>query len=217
LDKLPTDLLLIRHGESIWNREGRVQGWLDPPLSERGLEQAVRLAERMSEWPIAAVYASTLERARVTAECIARAHKLAVTLDERLREHRLGAIQGLTGSEIHAKYPEQFALAGRTDRWVPAPDEEPVTEFMHRVRAAGDDVLSRHREQMVAIVSHGGSINRLLMSWLGIDPQRHPPFHVDNASLTHVRMTDALMQIRMLNDISHLPMDHAPHDVAAHW
>ena len=214
---MPTELLLIRHGESVWNREGRVQGWLDPPLSDKGLQQAASLAERLRGWPLAAIYASPLERARVTAEMIGKAAEVRVTLDDRLREHRLGAIQGLTGSEIRAKYPEQFALAGRTNRWVPAPDEEPVTEFMERVRAAGDDVIARHAGQMVALVSHGGSINRLLMAWLGIDPLRHPPFHVDNASLTHVRVSEALIQVRILNDTSHLLAETAPHDAATHW
>jgi broad specificity phosphatase PhoE len=158
-----------------------------------------------------------LQRAKTTAETIGRIKSLPVVLDERLREHRLGQIQGLTASEIRTKFPDQFALAGQTNQWVAAPGEEPVTEFMQRVRSAGDEVVNRHRGQKVVVVSHGGSINRLLMSWLGIDPQRHPVFHLDNASLTHVRLSGALIQLRMLNDTSHLQAETAPTDTVTHW
>src|SRR5207302_46661 len=97
---LATQLLLIRHGESTWNREGRVQGWLDPPLSERGIQQAARLAERLRDEPLDALYASPQQRARATAQAIADIKGLPLQLDDRLREHRLGGIQGLTPVDL---------------------------------------------------------------------------------------------------------------------
>ena len=101
-----TTLLLIRHGESTWNREGRVQGWFDPPLSERGLQQFALLAERLREQHIDALYASPLQRARATALAIAKLKGLPLRVYKRLREHRPGGIQGLTGDEIASKFPQ---------------------------------------------------------------------------------------------------------------
>jgi 2,3-bisphosphoglycerate-dependent phosphoglycerate mutase len=214
---LQTTLLLIRHGESTWNREGRVQGWLDPPLSERGVQQAVLLAERLREQPIDALYASPLQRARATAQAIADLKALPLRVDDRLREHRLGGIQGLTSDEIASKFPQLHARVGQTNLWVGAPDEEPLEEFSERMRLCGSELAERHAGQTIAVVTHGGSINRLLMAWLGIAVLRHPVFHLDNTSLTRVRLRGALVQLMALNDCSHLRELTAPVDLQSHW
>ena len=214
---MQTTLLLIRHGESTWNREGRVQGWLDPPLSERGVQQAALLAERLRAQPIDALYASPLQRARATAQAIADLKGLPLSVDDRLREHRLGGIQGLTADEIASKFPQLHARVGQTDLWVSAPDEEPLEEFSERMRLCGAALAERHAGQTIAVVSHGGSINRLLMAWLGIDVRRHPVFHLDNASITQVRLQGALVQVMVLNDCSHLRELAAPGDLQTHW
>jgi 2,3-bisphosphoglycerate-dependent phosphoglycerate mutase len=112
---LQTTLLLIRHGGSTWNREGRVQGWLDPPLSERGVQQAALLSERLRAQHIDALYASPLRRARATAQAVADLKGLPLRVDDRLREHRLGGIQGLTPDEIASKFPQLHARVGQTD------------------------------------------------------------------------------------------------------
>ena len=138
-------------------------------------------------------------------------------MDERLREHRLGGIQGLTSDEIASKFPALHARVGQTNLWVGAPDEEPLAEFSERVRLCGAELVARHAGQTIAVVSHGGSLNRLLMAWLGIDVLRHPPFHLDNTSITRVRLRGTLVQVMALNDCSHLRGFAAPVDLQSHW
>jgi len=201
---MATDLLLIRHAETTWNSEGRVQGWLDPPLNERGLLQAELLAERLSHEHADAIYASPLRRARVTAECIGRALNLPVQLDDRLREHYLGEIQGLTGKEIEAKFPDHITRARMSNRWVSVPGEESLELFSARVCACCDENMGSHPNQTIIIVSHGGAINRLLIHWLGIDMSRHSPFQLHNTSIRRVSYDAIRFRVHSLNDTYHL-------------
>src|SRR5687768_17379924 len=102
-----TQVVLIRHGETEWNRDQRIQGHLDVPLSERGLRQAERLAAWLAEEAPAAVLSSDLRRARVTAEVLA-AGRVPVVLEPRIREGRFGSFEGLTTAEIREAFPEEF-------------------------------------------------------------------------------------------------------------
>ena len=103
-----TRILLVRHGETEWNAAGRVQGWTDSPLSDRGRAQAARLAARLAAFPLAAVYASDLSRARDTARALAAPHGLPVLDDPGLRERCYGDWEGLTLSELEARYPDAW-------------------------------------------------------------------------------------------------------------
>lgn len=103
-------LYLIRHGQTLWNSEGKIQGKTDIPLNETGLLQAELLAEAMERYPVTAVYASPLKRAYQTAECVAGRQGLSVIAEEGLREVDFGFWEGMTWSEIEERYPEDFAL-----------------------------------------------------------------------------------------------------------
>jgi broad specificity phosphatase PhoE len=112
-----TTLLLVRHGETDWNRDGRWQGQSDTPLNEVGRQQAVRVAEELDG--IDVVYSSDLARARETAEIVAERLGLDVELDERLRERSFGAWEGKTGPEIEAEFRDAHSRVtgqGRTTR-----------------------------------------------------------------------------------------------------
>lgn len=102
----PTRLLLLRHGETAWNAETRIQGQLDIALNERGLWQAERLAQALAGEDLAAVYSSDLLRAHATAAALARHHGLPVLADAALRERGFGRFEGLTYAEIEARFPE---------------------------------------------------------------------------------------------------------------
>src|SRR5262245_20482819 len=101
-----TDFLLARHGETDWNREHRVQGHTDVPLNAAGLGQARVLAERLADVSLEAIYASDLERARATAEAVARSQGLEVQVDPDLREKHFGSWEGLTDVEIAQRFPD---------------------------------------------------------------------------------------------------------------
>ena len=145
-----TTILLARHGETDWNREGRWQGWADPPLNETGRAQARELAEQLRETPFDAVYSSDLRRAHETAEIVAAPHDVPVVADPALREIDVGAWSGLTRAEIDARFPGG-------DR----PDGETREQHSGRVLAAVERIARAHPGERVLIVSHGGSMRAL--------------------------------------------------------
>ena len=161
-----TVLLLARHGETDWNAEFRWQGHSDTPLNERGREQARRLAESIERVDV--VYASDLARARETAEIVAGRLGLEVETDPRLRERGFGGWEGLTSEEI------EVAFADAHSRWragegFGADDAEPFDAFAARVESFVDDVLSRHPDERVLVVAHGGTIRVIHCLATGLD------------------------------------------------
>jgi glucosyl-3-phosphoglycerate phosphatase len=162
-----TTLLLVRHGETDWNRDGRWQGGSDTRLNELGREQARALAEEL-DGDIDVVYSSDLARARETAVIVAAKLGLEVRLDPRLRERGFGSWEGLTTPEIE----ERFADAHR--RWragegAGADDAEPFEDFSARVNAFLADVLRLHPAEEVLVISHGGSIRVIHALAAGLD------------------------------------------------
>ena len=142
---MPT-LLFVRHGETDWNAEGRLQGHTDRPLNDYGRRQARALAERLAgEEPVDAVYASDLARAKETAEIVGRRLGLPVVVDPDLREKNWGSWEGLTGDERAA-----IELVGESTR-----------EHRDRVLRAVRRIVERHPGQRVVVVTHGGSLRRI--------------------------------------------------------
>jgi broad specificity phosphatase PhoE len=162
-----TTILLARHGESDWNRDRRWQGYADRPLSERGREQARALAERLSDIRLDSIYSSDLERARATAEAVARPRGMAVEQVPALREVDVGSWSGLTREEAQERYPEDFArwLRGGTG-WN---DGETYEEMSARVIGAIAAIVAHHPEGRVLVVAHGGPIRAVHAAALGMD------------------------------------------------
>jgi broad specificity phosphatase PhoE len=161
-----TDLLLVRHGETDWNRDGRWQGHSDTHLNEVGREQAARLAGELDAVDV--VYSSDLARARETAEIVAQRLGLDVRVDERVRERSFGAWEGKTGREIEAEFRDAHTrwLAGEGPG---ADDAEPFASFAARVQSFLTDVLARHPDETVLVVAHGGSIRVIHALASGLD------------------------------------------------
>ena len=149
-------ILLVRHGETDWNRDARFQGHADPPLNERGREQARALAERLAAEPLAAVYTSPLQRARETAEIVAARVGLPVESVDGVREVDVGSWSGLTRTEIEERFPEAFARwLGNGPGWE---DGETYEEMGERVLAALEELARRHPGEVVLVVTHGGPV-----------------------------------------------------------
>jgi broad specificity phosphatase PhoE len=161
-----TTLLLARHGETDWNRDGRWQGQSDTPLNELGREQARELAESLDG--IDAVYSSDLARARETAEIVAARLGLEIKVDERLRERSFGAWEGLTMEEIERRY-EQAHGRWRAGEGHGADDAETFDAFAARVHSFLEEVLRRHPDETVLVVGHGGSIRVIHALASGLD------------------------------------------------
>ena len=144
----------MRHGETDWNAERRVQGKTDRPLNDTGRAQARALAAQLAAVPIAAVYSSDLSRALETARIVADARDLRVTPDPELRERDFGTWEGLTDVEILERFP-----ASRTGPWG---DAETREELEMRVLAALRRISARHPGETILVVTHGGPLRTML-------------------------------------------------------
>jgi broad specificity phosphatase PhoE len=206
-------LLLVRHAESQGNREHRLQGRREFPLTERGIQQAQALASRLATTPIAAIYASPISRALHTAEVIAERAGIEVIQEPRVQEYDFGeALSGLTWQEIREKTPH-LVTALRTDKseFPHYPGEEGRGEFRDRVCAALREISSRHhRDEAVLVATHAGPIVVFLLETLGRTYSRPIPFTIDNASITTVEFNHNSargvpeMVVTGLNDTCHL-------------
>jgi broad specificity phosphatase PhoE len=151
-----TTILLARHGETDWNREGRFQGHADPPLNETGRAQAAELAAELEAVGLAAVYSSPLRRALETAQAVAAEHGLDPVAVDALREVDVGSWQGLTRVEIETQFPEQFA------RWLDYDqgweDGESYEGMGRRAVAALLELAVAHEDERILAVTHGGPI-----------------------------------------------------------
>lgn len=169
---MPTHLLLVRHGQSVWNASGLWQGWADPPLSELGEIQAAEAAEALADTGLTGVASSDLRRAVSTAEVVADRLGLGpVMIEPDLREFDVGEWTGLTRPEIAARWPEELEAWNDT-RLDGMPGGEKREEFRRRlvkglVRLAGADRLG----ERALVVTHGGSL-RVLEQEAGIEPRR---------------------------------------------
>jgi probable phosphoglycerate mutase len=148
-----THVLLVRHGESTWNAEKIWQGQADPPLSTLGEQQAADAAQHVVG--VDAIWSSDLVRARRTAEILARHRGLPVVVDGRLRERDAGEWQGLTRTEIEARYPGYLASGRRP------PGYEGDASLAMRAIAAVDAIGAAHRGRSVLVVTHGGVVRTL--------------------------------------------------------
>jgi len=200
-------LLLIRHGESQGNAEGRLQGHADFPLTALGREQARTLAERLVRegWVLTAIYTSDLHRAAETAEILGQALGAPVRVEERLREYDAGVLNGLVWDEIVRRYPE-LARGIQDDRsWTDFPQAEGNPAFVARLTAVVADLQAWHAEDdVVALVSHGGSLGMILAYLLGIETRRPTPFRFGNTSLSIVELTPRGPRLSLMNDTCHL-------------
>lgn len=166
---MPTQVLLIRHGETAWNALRRWQGRAPVPLSEVGLAQARALGSYLAarQVPIDVLYSSPLTRARQTAQAITDALGLSLNTEDRLCEVDVGDWQGLSHDEVEAWDGERFAAYLADWYNVPTPNGESRRELQVRARAAFDDITAQHSGETIAIVSHGGTLGMLIESLLG--------------------------------------------------
>ena len=181
-----TTLLIIRHGETIWNAEQRFQGYEDSPLNETGRCQVTALAHRMKTMKFDILVSSDLGRAQETAAIIADATGHSVELDSRLRERNYGVLEGLTVDEIKQKHLEVLDRLKKDDPDYLPPEGESHRQHYRRNVAFFEDILSKRSGMTVAAVAHGGVMDSIFRYVSGL-PLDHPRcFIAANASLTIV-------------------------------
>ena len=203
---MKTQLLLIRHGETAWNAEHRIQGQLDIPLSPLGVLQSARLAECLANEPIDAVYSSGQSRAWLTAAPLAARLGLEVIAEPRLRERSFGIFEGLTLDEVAERYPPEFQKWRERDpAWRPEGGES-GQQLIDRVLSAVSDIGIRHPRQTVVLVSHGGVLDVLyraarLLEWHA--PREHQMLNAAINRLT-TSATPLQLSIERWGDVAHL-------------
>jgi len=201
---VPTILLLARHGQTDDNARSVFQGQRGAGLNERGRAQAERLAARVAG-TIDLVVSSDLQRARETAEIVARAAKLDVAIDRALREVDVGAWSGLAYDEVAARFPEEWA-AFRAGIDVARGGGETYAALAERIHAALSDIARRARGKRVLVVSHGAALRSVVCKTLGVPPRWTAPLAgMANAALTTLVFDDDdAPRVHAYNDASHL-------------
>jgi broad specificity phosphatase PhoE len=210
---LPTTrLFLVRHGETMANREYRYIGTRDDPLSILGQTQATQLAEAISVLPIAAVYSSPLQRTYDTALPIATRHSLEVQRVDDLRECDFGTWEGLSRAEVLERSPEDSQRLREWERntSIAPPGGESFEALQQRVCAAVEHLAQAHPDQAIVLVSHVGPIKVLLSAALGAPISAAFRIFLDPATISVVDWRDAAhASVRLVNSHAHLGWQQA--------
>jgi len=198
-----TLVLLVRHGETQWNLDQRIQGHQDVPLTERGMEQARRLAACLAAEPPHAIYSSDLQRSRLTAELLAP-DRTEIRTDPRLREAEFGEWEGLSLAEIRSRHPEDFENWRRDALTHRPPGGETIEALKDRCMSALAEALPRHPGERVLVVSHGGPVRAMVCGLLGLPLEVYPRLRVENTAVTRILFTERGAILAGFNDVSHL-------------
>lgn len=201
---MTTRLCIVRHGETAWNAEHRVQGQLDIPLNEIGLRQAQAVGMVLKEERFDVIYSSDLVRARQTADPISNFLSLKILLEKDLRERHYGIFERLTYAEVKVRYPEDYARFEARDPEYAFRTGESLKDFSARSIKIITAIADRHHGQSILVFTHGGVLDKLyrFITGLPIGAQRN--FGIPNAGLNRIEVAPAGWQIRSWADIAHL-------------
>jgi probable phosphoglycerate mutase len=201
-----TEIILIRHGETAWNRERRMQGQIDTPLSDTGRTQAEALGQRMAKHPkpFSAIYSSDLSRAYDTAAAIAKHSGHEIRRDPALRERAFGIFEGLTYAEMSQRYPEEHTRFSQRDPDYAVPGGESPRAFYERGLACVNGIADAHPDERVVVVTHGMVLDTLYRAAynLPLPEKREAPLF--NASLNTFRREGGQWIGVTWGDITHL-------------
>ena len=210
------EILLIRHGETAWNAERRMQGHLDIGLNEAGLQQAAALGRALRHEAFDAIISSDLQRASQTAAAVAAGRSLTVDIDAGLRERCFGGFEGLLYAELSIRHPEAFAAwqARELDARYPAGVNvaETLREFSARSlstidRLAASAAASAPVHRKIALFTHGGVLECAYRAATGTSLQLARDFEILNASVNRLRWTAGHLEVLRWADVDHLRSD----------
>ncbi|MFS2035017.1 histidine phosphatase family protein [Polaromonas sp. CT11-55] len=200
----PTRIIAIRHGETTWNVDTRIQGHLDIPLNETGRRQAERMARALADEPISAIYASDLTRAWETAQYLARVQGIGVTREEGLRERGFGDFEGKTFAEIEALLPDQSMRWRKRDPEFAPAGGESLIALRSRVVATAQRLAAAHPGELIALVGHGGVMDVLYRAATRLDIQAPRTWELGNAAINRLLWTPEGFTLVGWADTQHL-------------
>lgn len=198
-------IYLIRHGQTDWNLEGKIQGRHDVSLNETGSKQAELLAMGMDKRPVVQIFSSRQKRALETAQAVGRRQHVAVTVIDGLEEVEFGEWEGKTWDEISREYPEEFKVWCTEPAEIVPPGGESRPQIYRRIGNALKEILRRSRGD-IAIVSHGAALAYMVSLMLEKELGDHDEIIVKNASISTVEYDRETGKFHMAeaNDVSHL-------------
>ena len=208
----PTRIIAIRHGETTWNVDARIQGHLDVPLNDTGRRQAALLAQALADEPIAAIYASDLSRAWETAQCLARALEVDVTSEKGLRERCFGDFEGKTFAEIEVLLPEQAMRWRKRDPEFAPSGGESLLNLRGRVIEAAERLAADHPGELIALVGHGGVMDVLYREATRLDLQAPRTWALGNAAINRLLWSPQGFSLVGWADTQHLDDDDSLDD-----
>ena len=208
-----TRILAIRHGETAWNVDTRIQGQLNIGLNDTGLWQAQQVGKALAQEPIAAIYSSDLDRAFTTATSIAQSNHSLISRTGRkaivqphtgLRERHFGHFEGMTWAEIEAKWPADAKLwRSRDPHWSPLGGESLVV-LHERIAQCVHAIASQHLGEQIVLVAHGGVLDVLYRLATGQDTQAPRTWHLGNAAINRLLWTPEGLGLVGWGDVAHL-------------
>jgi broad specificity phosphatase PhoE len=201
---MDTSLLLIRHAETVWNREGRMQGFQDSPLSENGTAQAEALGRRLRAMRVDAVISSDAPRCVRTARIAVGELSLPLRTTPALRERNLGAWEGRTWADIAAENPAGAQTYRATADYRP-PDGESFLEVRDRVTAALQAAAEEFAERRILVFTSGGSVRGGLLGLMNIPADTWGRYAIWNTGVTRFDFRKGLWRLVQFNDVAHLP------------
>jgi probable phosphoglycerate mutase len=204
MDERATRVLAIRHGETAWNVDGRIQGQLDVPLNDTGRWQVHRLALAVADEGIAAIYSSDLLRAIETAQAVARACDRPISTDPGLRERGFGVFEGLSYDEINRRWPEQALRWRKRDPEFGAEGGETLRAFAQRSVDSVARLAALHPGETIAIVSHGGVMDCLYRAAARVALDAPRSWQLGNASINRLLYTPQGFTLIGWSDDHHL-------------
>lgn len=210
-----TRILAIRHGETAWNVDTRIQGQLDIPLNDTGRWQARRMALALANEPIRAIYASDLLRARETAFALAATTDLPVLSEQGLREREFGVFEGKTFAEIASLWPEQSQRWRKRDPDFAPEGGESLLQFRQRVTRTAQALAERHPGELIALVSHGGVMDVLYRAATRQDLQAPRTWALGNAAINRLLWTPQGFTLVGWSDTNHLLDDESLDETTA--
>ena len=197
-------LLIVRHGETEWNAEGRIQGHTDIGLSENGAQQARSLGQRLADRQIDVAYSSDLKRTSETARLALGDRNVVLNETPRLREYHKGIFEGMTLTEIQTQFPDEYPKYLEKDLSYAPEGGETTRDVSTRMASIIQEIKAKHLDETVLVVSHGGALRAAMVSLLGMPLEGNWSFVFGNCGLTMVDTFADNAVLRLFNATSHI-------------
>jgi probable phosphoglycerate mutase len=199
-----TRVILIRHGQTVWNKGDRFRGQIDLDLDDVGLRQAEAIAYHVKHWPVSHLFSSPLKRARQTAQAVADIMSLDTKQVDGFNDINYGQWQGRTPSAMAVEHPDLYHLWRTQPDLVTFPEGEGLNQIRNRATSALEELLTRYPGKTIVIVSHKVVCKLIILHVLGLDSSHFWNVEQDNGAINILEFRNNLLIAGLINDTCHL-------------